>query len=146
MTRHPVGGYERAVLFLYLRRAPIFSRCTDEQLEEVESCSRFEQRLAGDELVRQGQPGNEFFVVMTGKAEVLRGDQQIAVLGEGDVFGELALFDPAPRNATVRAAEPVSLVVIGREPFHVLLGRSAAIRDEILRGMAHRIHELDAKI
>jgi CRP-like cAMP-binding protein len=146
MTSQPVGGYERAVLFLYLRRAPIFSRCTDEQLEEVEALSRFEQRQAGNELVQQGEPGNEFFVIMSGKAEVLRGNQPIAVLGHGDVFGELALFDPAPRNATVRAAEQVSLVIIDREPFHFLLGRSAAIRDEILRGMAHRLHELDSKI
>ena len=146
MSMGPSGGYERAVLFLYLRKAPIFSLCTDEQLEEVEACSSFEQRQAGDELVREGEAGKELFVVMSGKADVVRGGQQVAALGPGDVFGELALFDPAPRNATVRAAELLSLVVIGREPFQVLLGRSAAIRNEILRGMAHRIHQLDARV
>ena len=146
MSTGSVGGYERAVLFLYLRRAPIFSRCTDEQLEEVESGARFAQYQPGDEVVREGEPGNEFFVIMSGKADVVRGGQQIATLGPSDVFGELALFDPAPRNATVRAADQVSLVAIGREPFQLLLGRSAAIRDEVLRGMAHRLHQLDSKV
>ena len=140
------GGYERVALFAFLRGAAMFSRCTDDQLEEVEACGRFEQRPAGTELVRQGEPGNDFYVVLGGKAEVVRDGRQVATIGPGEFFGELALFDPAPRNATVVASEAVSLVVIGRDAFQELLGRSAGIRDGVLQGMAHRLHQLDAKI
>jgi CRP-like cAMP-binding protein len=140
------GGYERVALFAFLRAAGMFSRCTDEQLEEVEACSRFESRPAGSELVRQGDPGNEFFVLLSGKADVVRDGRQVDVIGPGEFFGELALFDDAPRNATVVAAEAVSLVVIGRDAFQQLLASSAGVRAGVLQGMAHRLHELDAKV
>ena len=137
--------YERSVLFGYLRTVAMFARCTDAQLEQVEALSRFEQRPAGTEIVRQGEGGEDFFVLMTGKASVVRDGNEVGALGPGDFFGELALFDPAPRNATVRADDHVSLVVVTRDAFQDLLGASAELREGVLRGMAHRLHELDTR-
>lgn len=142
------GGstYERGVLFGYLRLSPIFSKCSDAQLESVEAGARFVQHSAGTTIVRQGDPGEEFFVIMSGKASVVRDGNEVDVLGPGDYFGELALFDPAPRNATVTAADGLATVVIRRDEFDRLLGEAPGIRAEVLRGMAHRLHELDARV
>lgn len=142
------GGstYERGVLFGYLRLSPIFSKCTDEQLELVEASGRFVSHPADTSIVRQGDPGHEFFVIMSGKASVVRDGREVDVLGPGDYFGELALFDPAPRNATVTSTDLLATVVIRREEFARLLGEAPGIRAEVLRGMAHRLHEVDAKV
>jgi CRP/FNR family cyclic AMP-dependent transcriptional regulator len=77
---------------------------------------------------------------------VLRGGREVAELGPGDYFGELSLFDPAPRNATVAAVGPLSLVLLSREAFLRAVDEMPQIRDTLLHGMAHRIHELDARL
>ena len=62
----------------------------------------------------------------------------------GDFFGELALFDPAPRNATVTAVGKVRLAVLTQPEFHEVL-KEETIRDHILTGMARRLHDLDSR-
>jgi CRP/FNR family transcriptional regulator, cyclic AMP receptor protein len=63
----------------------------------------------------------------------------------GYYFGELALFDPAPRDATVTADVPVTVAVLERARFQAALDAVPALRDALLRGMARRLHELDAR-
>lgn len=140
------NSYESGVLFSYLRLSPIFSTCTDEQLARVEAQGRFEHRGAGDVIVRQGEPGEELHVITSGTARVERDGEEVTTLRTGDLFGELALFDPAPRNASVVAGGDVAMVVLHRDAFRELLGTTPGILDEVLRGMAHRLHELDGRV
>ena len=76
-----------------------------------------------------------------------RGGHEVAELEPGDYFGELSLFDPAPRNAT-RHRRPTSLscVKMTRVAFTQALDEIPAVRDALLHGMAHRIHELDQRV
>ena len=73
----------------------------------------------GDVIVRQGEEGNHMFVIQKGKAEVLRetGGElvQLSVLGDGDIFGEMALFGKASRSATVRAKGEVRVLTIDKK-------------------------------
>ena len=69
----------------------------------------------------------------------------MTTLGAGDFFGELALFDRAPRNATVTAESEVSLVTLTSDALHQALDEMPGIRDAIIQGMARRLHELDAR-
>jgi CRP-like cAMP-binding protein len=69
----------------------------------------------------------------------------VAQLGPGSFFGELALFDDAPRNASVAAAGPAALAVFSRARFRTALDDIPALRDSLLRGMARRLHDLDSK-
>ena len=57
----------------------------------------------GEEIVTEGAIADAFFLILAGEAAVRRGDQQVATLGEGDYFGEIALLDPSPRTASVAA-------------------------------------------
>jgi MFS family permease len=79
----------------------------------IEKLARHAERIdapAGAVLVREGEPGDGFYAIEEGEAVVRRGDLEVAVLGAGDYFGEVALARAAPRNATVQARTPVRLV------------------------------------
>jgi CRP-like cAMP-binding protein len=138
-------GYDRSAYIVYLSRVPMFSRCSAEQLESLASLARERDVEPGTDIVREGEIGEEFFVLADGAARVSRSGSDVANLVAGDYFGELALLDPAPRDATVSATAPSNLLVIDRAGFVKALDQIPALRDMMLHGMARRIHELDAR-
>jgi CRP-like cAMP-binding protein len=140
-----MAGYDRSLYQTYLCTVPMFRHCTSEQLDRLASLGEADTATDGSDIVREGDSGDRFYIVTSGKAVVSRGGREVAQLGNGDYFGELALFDPAPRNATVTASGTVALVSMSRDGFTSVLDEIPEIRDTILRGMAHRIHELDAR-
>jgi CRP-like cAMP-binding protein len=98
---------------------------------------------AGAEIVREGEMTSDFFVILAGSVEVIRGGERIAVLGEGDCFGEMAALDPGPgyalaRNATVRALEPVQVGVLDEPAFAALLRSAPAVRGVIHATISQR--------
>jgi CRP-like cAMP-binding protein len=93
----------------------------------------------------EGDSGDGFYVITSGRATVRRGGKDVAHLEVGDYFGELSLFDPAPRNATVTADGPLSCVVLWRGDFRRVLDKVPELRDALLHGMARRIHDLDQR-
>jgi CRP-like cAMP-binding protein len=138
-------GYDRSAYVVYLSRVPMFSQCSEQQLERL--ASNTSERAVGDgeQIIREGDTGREFFVIADGAALVTRAGQDVAQLGAGDYFGELALLDPAPRGATVTATAPTNLLVLSRDAFATALDEVPALRDAVLHGMARRIHEFDAR-
>jgi hypothetical protein len=97
----------------HLSKVPMFRGLSRKHLEVVGKQGSSIQVAAGDTVIREGEHGEEFFVVLSGKLSVTAGGTEFAVLGDGDFFGELALFDPAPRDATVTAVSASELLVIG---------------------------------
>lgn len=98
---------------------------------------------AGTTLVKEGAAGHEFFVVLSGEVSVAVGDREVAVLKEGEWFGELALIDPAPRDATVTTLTPAELLVIDGRRFLPLLEEVPVLARKILVGLARRVREAD---
>jgi CRP-like cAMP-binding protein len=141
-----MSAYDQAVFETYLTQVPMFGACSEDERRQVSRLASPRSADQGDALVREGESGDEFFVIMMGQATVTRRDQELATLEPGDYFGELALFDPAPRNATVTAAVPVTVAVLARDAFQRALDAVPTMRDALLRGMARRIHDLDAKV
>jgi CRP-like cAMP-binding protein len=138
-------SYDDTVFETYLGQVPMFQACSEEELSAVSYLASPRALDPGTEIVSEGGPGDEFYVLMMGTATVSRDGQSIAKLEPGDYFGELALFDPAPRNATITADVPVTLAVLERNRFQTALDAIPAMRDALLRGMAHRLHDLDAR-
>jgi CRP-like cAMP-binding protein len=124
---------------------PMFQACSQDELSAVAYLASPRALEAGAAIVREGEKGDEFFVLMMGTATVSRQGRDVASLEPGEYFGELALFDPAPRNATVTADVPVTLAVLERARFQAALEAVPVMRDALLRGMARRLHELDAR-
>jgi CRP-like cAMP-binding protein len=94
-------------------------------------------------IMRQGDLGQEFAVIISGTVDVVRDEVTVATLGPGDYFGELALLEAIPRTASVVAATDVVLEVIDRRGFNTLLDDLPSLSRSMLKGMAHRLVELE---
>jgi cAMP-dependent protein kinase regulator len=140
-----MAGYDEAVYRTYLTQVPTFHACTPAQIDEVMQLAEGRAVDPGEVIVREGDRGDEFFVVGTGEVAVSRDGKEVARLGPGAFFGELALFDESPRNATVTATTGTTVVTVGRDAFQKLLGDLPGFREALLTGMARRLHQLDAK-
>ena len=127
----------------YLARVPLFSACTNKDLQHVSKYSDRVKVPAGTKMTQEGRTGTEFYVILEGKASVVRGGAEINTLGPGEFFGELALLDRSPRNATVEAVTDVDALVIGQREFSAALDMVPALAHKLLTGLARRIHEMD---
>lgn len=130
----------------HLAEVPLFRACGRKDLETIARHAEDLNVAAGRDLIKEGAVGaQEFFVIAGGKATVTRKGKKIATLGPGDYFGELALLDRAPRNATVTATTDVEVVVLTQRDFSTVLQDVPAIASKLLAGMARRLREADAK-
>ncbi|MGH8977593.1 MAG: cyclic nucleotide-binding domain-containing protein, partial [Acidimicrobiia bacterium] len=110
-----------------LRRVELFKVLTAPALETLARESRPITAKPGEIILHEGARGAEFYVIRSGRVAVTRGGHELATLGAGDGFGELALLFDAPRTATVVAIETVELLAIGRDAFLVAVtGEQAA--------------------
>lgn len=122
-----------------LKRAPLFEGLTRKELIQLARVTDDLESAAGEVLCREGAIGREFFVIMEGEAEVLRGGHSVATLGSGDFFGEVALLEDVPRTATVRAKTPLRSFVMTRESFIPLLDSTPSVERKVLRSLAKRV-------
>ena len=90
-------------------------------------------------LIREGERGREFFVLLDGEVEVRRKGRKLATRRKGDFFGEIALVSDVPRTATVTATTPVRALVIRDQEFRTLVGNAPAIALKLLQTVAERL-------
>lgn len=128
-----------------LKAIPLFSYCSRKELQKVAAHCTEVRAERGRRLVRQGEAGDEFFVVVAGRGEVTREGVVVDTVGPGDFFGELAILDRAPRNATVTATEPMDLLVFSRSDFEAALFGAPLMTRKLLAGMASRLRGLDQR-
>ena len=94
---------------------------------------------SGAELTREGGHAREFFVVVSGTADVHRDDERVGRLGPGDFFGEVGLLGPrSERSATVVATSPMRLLVMARRQFRELLFAAPTVGARIHRAATQR--------
>lgn len=129
----------------HLAQVPLFSALSRKELALVARRVEDVKVDQGRILVSEGSTGSEFFVIIDGKATVSKKGRRVATLGAGDAFGELALLDKAPRNATVTAETPLEVVVLGQREFGGLIDEVPGFARKLLAGMARRLREADAK-
>ena len=100
-----------------LRAIPFLAPLPEATLEQLARALSVEQMQIGDEIVRQGEPGDRFYVIDSGSVEVLVDGRPSASLGPGDYFGEIALLRDLPRTATVQAREDGLLLTLTHDAF-----------------------------
>jgi CRP-like cAMP-binding protein len=122
-----------------LSRIPLFQLCSQADRARVATIMVQVDLPAGEVLMREGEPGDRFFVLVKGSAEVRRGNRKIATLGAGDFAGEIALLTDAPRMATVRTTSPVVALEATHEGFNALLDTSPRIERKLLKALADRL-------
>jgi uncharacterized protein YhbP (UPF0306 family) len=126
----------------------------DELPEDVEETISAELQTmtvdAGEVIVRQGAPADKFFIVVDGKIDVIRDEDgeehQVASLGPGELFGEIAIMRDTSRAATLRATERAKLLAMERDTFRDLVARSLGTTgdfDQVIRQRLERLGDTD---
>jgi MFS family permease len=126
-----------------LRGTPIFSPLGPANLERVARNLVSLTSGPGEVVIREGDPGDRFYVIAAGKVAVSRDGAPLATLGAGDYFGEIALLRDVPRTATVVAEEPSQLRALDREHFLAALTGTPAGTVALDTEMDRRLAEHD---
>jgi CRP-like cAMP-binding protein len=125
-----------------LKRSPLFESLSGRQLAQVARLSDDLDAPAGTVLCKEGSRGQEFFVIVDGEATITRAGEQLATVGTGDFFGEIALLEPVRRTATVTAATPIRFFVVSHNAFQSVLATDPAIERKVLRAVVRRLVSL----
>jgi CRP/FNR family transcriptional regulator, cyclic AMP receptor protein len=125
-----------------LRSAPLFEDLSRKELLQLARMSDDLEVPPGQVLCKEGEVGQEFFVIIDGTVEITRKGKRVATRGAGDFFGEIALLEDTPRMATVTAKTPLRLFVLTRRDFRHLVDESPRVERKVLRALARRVVEL----
>lgn len=126
-----------------LGQTALFSACTRDQLRMIARFAEVIKVEADVAIIAEGAIGHEFYVIAEGQAVVRRQGRDVAELGPGGYFGELALLVRAPRNSAVVSLTPMKLYVLGEREFSGLLAEVPTLAKKVLQGMAARIRAAD---
>ena len=130
-----------------LAAIPFFGGLDPGALERVAAGMRARRFRRGEVIFHIGDPGDALFVILSGEVKISlpseTGDEAIlATLRSGDVFGELALLDGAPRSASATALSATETVVLPRDRFRELIATEAGVRDALLASIAGELRRL----
>ena len=117
----------------FLKGVDTFKSLTPAELTNIAEKVTRRHYDAGDVVIREGDQGDELFLISEGEVEVERRGQEVARLGPAEFFGELALISGEPRNATVMATKPLDTYVLGKADFRAAVEQSASFREQLRR-------------
>lgn len=129
----------------HLAAVPILSGCGERELERLAPLFDELDLRAGDVLMREGGSGSETFIILAGQVSVTSAGQQVAVLGPGDLVGELAVLTRGHRSATVTCDTPARAVVLSPRAFQALIAEPS-IGGHVARTLAKRIAPRHARV
>lgn len=112
-----------------LRSLSLFAPLPAPDLERLALASNHCPAGQGEQLIEQGAPGDCFYAIESGRYEVVKDGESVALLGPGGFFGEIALLRDVPRTASVTCVEAGELIVLDREPFMTAMGRARPPRE-----------------
>ena len=127
----------------HLKNVPLFSSCSQRDLEKIAKAGDEVSMPAGTTIVDQGQTGREAFVVLEGTVIVKRNTKKVATLGPGTVVGELSLLDHGPRTATVICETDCKLLLLSQRHFMAVVDEVPALSHKLMASLAGRIRDLD---
>ena len=127
-----------------VHRAPLFAALDDEAAAELQASMVGLHLRRGDVLFAEGDPGDRLYVVVDGKMKLGRtsGDGRenlLAILGPGEMFGELSLFDPGPRTASATAVTEARLLGLGHDDLQPWLRHNPEVAGQLLSALARRL-------
>jgi CRP/FNR family transcriptional regulator, cyclic AMP receptor protein len=117
---------------------PLFAGCSRQELRDVSSACSETSVPAGRTLIRQGERGHEFYVLLEGTVEVTQDGRKINDLGPGEWVGEVALISTEPRTATVATTSPTRLLVLTDDAFQKLLNDVPSIAAKVQASFRER--------
>ncbi|MCX7834823.1 MAG: Crp/Fnr family transcriptional regulator [bacterium] len=134
-----------------LRQVPLFQGLSNSDLEKIAQLMVPKRFKKNNLIIFEEDLGQNLFIIEKGRVKVSGisnegGEAIFAILGEGDIFGELSIIDGLARSATVTSIEDVELWVLNRNSFLEILNKHSSIAIELLKELASRIRKADAQI
>lgn len=126
-----------------LAAVPLFDGLSSRHIKRIGAISEVVEFMPGASIVKEGDPGDSFFVVVQGQAKVTVKGRTIRRLLPGDHFGEIALLDGGDRTATVSSETPMTLLEIKRTAFTKLVHEEPKIALGILKGLARMVRQAE---
>jgi small-conductance mechanosensitive channel len=123
----------------------LFSGLPEDALALLAATSAWQSFAPGEPVVREGEASRALYVVAGGEAVVVHGGREVARMGAGEVFGEMAFLSGAPRAATVRAAGALAVVEVDSRALAALLAERRELAEELANRMARRQQDLAAR-
>jgi CRP-like cAMP-binding protein len=137
---------------LFLQKVPMFANLSPEDLRRVALVSR-ERLFSPNEIIcYEGDPGDELYIVVSGRVQVIvgygdSGAKTVAIMGEGESLGEMAIQDDIPRTATLRAyCGPVRLLTLSADEFKRILRERPELAVEVIRVFSRWLREANKKL
>ncbi len=135
---------------LALRKVPLFSHLTLDQLETISQLMHPAEYLAGEVMMRQGDPGEELYVLLEGEAKAYQNygtdsETYLSTMRPVSYIGEIAILDQAARSATVVVTEDARLLTLGAQPFRELILQTPEISFEVFRVLTERIRRAESR-
>ncbi len=135
----------RATYEVLARRISLFQGLRPEQVAHLFTEGVTVECAAQQTVFEKGDSGDKLFAILSGTGEICDGEQRLAVLTRGDMFGEMALLSRAPRSATARALAPTSLLALSRGLIHEAMPREVAVQllSNIIVTMSERLRRIN---
>jgi len=136
---------------LLIRNVPLFSLLRDTQLVLLTQVLLRRPYPKNSTVVAAGDPADALYIVISGRLKVIMSDKEgreviLAILNQGDFFGEMGLIDQAPRSATVVAIDSCELLTMTRADFTKCLQKNFDLTMNVILGLVKRLREADRKI
>lgn len=134
-----------------LAQVALFSELSRKDLKRLAAGAVSRNFAKGDIIVKEGEQATAFYLMCSGRAEVLKGldgsrPRVLGTLSPGDFFGDMALLDGYPRSATVRASEETECLVLYRWDFLAELRTSPSIALQMLPVLSRRLRDAEAQL
>ena len=133
-------------LLAVLAAVPLFEGLSRRQLKQIADLAEVASFMAGATLVKEGDAGDSFFVILTGEAKVRVRGRTVNRAIPGDHFGEISLLDGGPRTASVVSETPMTVLLIERLAFQKLLRKDPSLSMQLLKSMARLVRRVDRSL
>ena len=127
-----------------LKSTPIFANTSEKSLESMIKSAVEKTVSPGDKVVQEGQGGVGFYLILDGKAEVIKDGQKLAELGTGNFFGELSVIDGQPRTADVVAVTETKCWILSQWAMKSIIANHPEVALSMLEELARRLRATDA--
>jgi CRP/FNR family cyclic AMP-dependent transcriptional regulator len=125
---------------------PLFESLSKRHVKKIAGLTSTARYHEGATVIREGDPGDSFFVTVEGQAKVVARGKTLARLIPGDHFGEISLLDGGPRSASVVAETPLTLLTISRSSFLKVVREDADLARAMLASLARMVRRVDRSL
>ena len=134
---------ENKEIIALLKSTPIFANTTEKSLDSMLKTAVLKTVAPGDKVVQEGQGGVGFYLILEGKADVVKQGKKLAVLSKGNFFGELGVIDGQPRTADVVAVSQIQCLVLSQWAMKSVLANHPEVALSMLEELVRRLRATD---